>query len=150
MVEADVDVPKGQARPRLASRLPLPLHSWLPQWSSKRLRHFPFYQASAVAFEALPSIKPPPPVSRTGVDLEVVFLVGLQSTLLEAHTRSLDDGRRVPWWWEDVWLTRDSDVVMTQMLVSMMTWYQDEVCKSRIGIIWAEHVSDHLSRSCDW
>ena len=34
--------------------------------------------------------------SGSGVDLEVVFLVGLQSTLLEAHTRSLDDGRRVP------------------------------------------------------
>ena len=27
--------------------------------------------------------------SRTGVDLEVVFFVGLQSTLLEAHARSL-------------------------------------------------------------
>ena len=89
MVEADVDVSKGQARPRPASRLLLPLHSWLPQWSSKRLKHFPFYQAPVVAFEALLSIKLPPPVSRTGVDLEVVFLAGLQNTLLEAHTRSL-------------------------------------------------------------
>ena len=65
----------------------------------------------------------------------------------------LDDGRRVPWWWEDVvivWLTRDSDVVMTQMLVSMMTWCQDEVYRSRIGIIWADHVSGHISRSYDW
>ena len=52
MVEADVDVPKGQARPRPASRLPLPLHSWLPQWSSlKRLRALPLDQAPVVAFE---------------------------------------------------------------------------------------------------
>ena len=42
------------------------------------------------------SIKLPSPDSRTGVDLEVVFLVGLQSTLFEAHTRSLDNERRVP------------------------------------------------------
>ena len=59
----------------------------------KRLRALPLDQALVVAIEALPliklllqrsrhfpSIKLPPPVSRTGIDLEVVFLIGLQST----------------------------------------------------------------------
>ena len=58
MVEIDVDVPKGQARPRLASCFPLPLYSWLLQWFSKQLRALLLDQAPAVAFEALPSIKP--------------------------------------------------------------------------------------------
>ena len=58
MVEADVDVLKGQARPHPASCLPLPLHSWLPQWSSKQLRALPLDQAPVVVFEALPLIKP--------------------------------------------------------------------------------------------
>ena len=54
MVEADIDVLKGQARLRPASRLPLPLHSWLPQWSSlKRLKAFLLDQVSVVAFKAL-------------------------------------------------------------------------------------------------
>ena len=145
MVEADVDVPKGQAKPRPASRLPLPLHSWLPQWSSKRLRHFPFYQASAIAFEALRLIKPPPPVSRTGIDLEVVFLVGLQSIPLEAHTRSLDDGRRIPWWWGDivvVWRMRDPDVVMTwRWWCPWWYWWWLDV---RMKFVC------HVSQSCDW
>ena len=88
--------------------------------------------------------------SRTGVDLEVVFLVGPPSTLLEAHTRSLG------------WKTRDdrcSSVderpgcgyeVMTWMLVSMMTWCQDEVCRSRAEIMWVVTCRDHVSRSCEW
>ena len=49
-------------------------------------------QATFVAFEVLSSIKLPPPVSKAGIDLKVVFLVGLQSVLLEAHTRFLDNG----------------------------------------------------------
>ena len=54
MVEADVDVPKDQVRPRPASHLLLPLHSWLPRWSSlKRLRVLLLDQAPVVAFEAL-------------------------------------------------------------------------------------------------
>ena len=82
MIEVDVDVPKGQARPHMASHLPLPLYSWLPQWffCYSNQGHFP-------------SVELPPPDSRTGIDLKVVFFVGLQRTLLEAYTKSLDDGR---------------------------------------------------------
>ena len=40
--------------------------------------------------------------------------------------------------------------VMTRMMVSMMTWCQDEVRRSRVEIMWADHVSGHVSRSCDW
>ena len=93
--------------------------------------------------------------SRTGVDLEVVFLVGppstlLEGTLLEAHTRSLG------------WKMRDdrcSSVderpgcgyeVMTRMLVLMMTWCQDEVRRSRAEIMWVVTCRDHVSRSCEW
>ena len=78
MVEADIDVPKGQVRPRPASRFPLPLHLWLSQLSScySNQEHFP-------------SIELPPPDSMIVVDLEAVFRVGLQNTLFEAYTRSL-------------------------------------------------------------
>ena len=165
MVEADVDVSKDQARPRPASHLPLPLHSWLPQWSEAiegtspwsssccSDRGTPLDQAT-VAFEALP--------------LDQATTTGFQDWRWSwsslpcgppKHPCSrptlgpLDDGRRVPWWWEDVvivWLTRDSDVVMMQILVSMMTWCQDEVHRSCVGIMWTGHVSGHVSRSCDW
>ena len=39
--------------------------------------------------------------------------------------------------------------VMTRMIVSMMTWYWDKVRRSRVGIMWADHVSSHVLRSHD-
>ena len=74
-----------------------------------------------------------------GVDLEVVFFVGFQSTWLEAHIRFLDDGWCVPWWWEDVvvvWQMRDLDVLMTWKWwwrgCVLITWCPDEVRRSRL------------------
>ena len=153
MVEADVDVPKCQARPHPASRLPLPLHSWLRQWSEAIEGTSSWSSSCCNNRGHFPSIQQPPSDSRTSVDLEVVFFAGLQSTPAWGHTRSLDDGRCKPWWWEDVviiWLTKDSNVVMMQMLVSMMTWCQDKIRKSRVAIMWADHVSGHVPRSYDW
>ena len=92
--------------------------------------------------------------SRTGVDLEIVFLVGLQSTLLEAHTRSLGLLKT-----RAAMMKRCSNVdersgcdyeLMTRILVLMMTWCQDEVRRSRVKIMWVDHMSGHVSRSCDW
>ena len=89
--------------------------------------------------------------SRTGVDLEVVFSVGPQSTLLKVHTRSLGSKTCA------AMMKRCSSVderprcgyeVMTRILISMMTWCQDEVRLSRAEIMWVDHVSGHVSRSC--
>ena len=95
--------------------------------------------------------------SRTGIDLEVVFLVGHPSTLLETHIRSPGLKTRA------AMMRRYSSVdersgcgheMMTRMLVSMMTWCQDEVHRSRAEIMWVitcqDHVSGHVSRSCEW
>ena len=35
--------------------------------------------------------------------------------------------------------------VMMQMLVLIITWYQDKVCKSRVEIMWV----DHINKSCE-
>ena len=91
--------------------------------------------------------------SRTGVDLEVVFVVGLQSTLLKAHAKSLGSLKTCA-----AMMRKSSSVdkrpgcgyeVMTRMLVSMMTWCQDKVCRSRIEIMWVDHSSGHMLRSCN-
>ena len=72
MIEADVDVPKGQAKPRPANCHPLLLHLWLPLvvFFCSNWGNTPYATTTG---------------SKTGVDLEVVFLVGLQNTLLEAY-----------------------------------------------------------------
>ena len=89
--------------------------------------------------------------SRTGVDLEVVFLISLQSTLLEAYTRFLGLLKT-----RIAMIRRYSSMdkrpgygyeVMMRMLVLMMTWYQDKVRRSRIEIMWVDHVSGHVLRS---
>ena len=66
--------------------------------------------------------------SRTGIDLEIVFLVGVQSTLLEAHARSLGSlktraamMRRCSSMDERLGCGYEVEVVMTRMSVSMMT-----------------------------
>ena len=161
IVEVDVDVSKGQARPYPASRFPLLLHLWLPQWFSysKQLRALLLDQVPVVAIEGTsPLIRPPPPVSKTADDLEVVFLASLQSTpargphyvfrqwmthaeMMRRCSNRMTDGR--------LGCSHEMGMI-TQMLVSMMTWYQDEACKSRVGIMWADHVSGYVSRSCDW
>ena len=76
MVEVDDDISKSQAKPCPASCLPLPLGSWLPPmvFSCSNWGHSP--HTTTTGF-------------RTGIDLEVVFLVGLQRTLLEAYARFL-------------------------------------------------------------
>ena len=120
MVEADIDVPKG--RPDRVRPAIFPYHFICGsfQWSSccSNQRHFPSTKGTSLYATTTRS--------KTGVDLEVVFLVGppstlLEGTLLEAHTRSLG------------WKTRDdrcSSVderpgcgyeLMTRMLVLMMT-----------------------------
>ena len=151
MIEADVDIPKGQARLRPASHLLLLLHLWLPQWSFCYINrgHFPL-------------IELPPPDSRTDVDLGIVFFVGLQSTLLEAHTKSLNNGQCVLGWWKDVvvvWQMRDPDIVMTWELWREC-WYQwwldiriefvGHVLGSYEQIMWVVICRDHvIGRSCD-
>ena len=70
---------------------------------------------SLIAIEVNPS-HTTTTASGPGVDLGVVFFIGLQSILLKAHIRSLDDKQRVLWWWEDVvvvWQMGDPDVIMT-------------------------------------
>ena len=77
MIKADIDVPKNQAKPRLASLFLLPLHLWLPSVV------FPYSDQGHSPYTTTTG-------SRTGVDLEVVFFVGFQNTLLESHARFLD------------------------------------------------------------
>ena len=108
------------------------------------------------------SIKVLPPDSRTGIDLEAVFLVGLQSILLEAHTRFLDNGQCVPWWWEDVvvvWQMRDPDVVMTwewwrgwwyRWWLDVRMKFVGHVSRSCEQIMWVVTCRDHvIGRSRD-
>ena len=99
MVEADIDVSKGQARPRPASRLPLSLYSWLPQWSScsKQLKALPFDQAPVVAIEGTsPQSSHHQRIPGLALILRESSLRASKAPQLEAHTRSLDNGRRVP------------------------------------------------------
>ena len=94
------------------------------------------------------------PGSRICVDLEVVFLVDLQSTLLEAYARSLSSLKM-----RTMMMKRCSSVderprcgyeVMIWILVSMITWCQNEVHRSRVEIMWVVTYRDHVSRSCEW
>ena len=103
------------------------------------------------------SIQPPLPDFKTGVDLEIVFLAGLQSTpawgphwVLRQSTTCVVMMKRCSNHITDERLGCSYDMgVMTQMLVSKMTWYQDEVCRLRVRILWADHISGHISKSCD-
>ena len=85
--------------------------------------------------------------SRTGVDLEVIFFVGLQSTLLEAHARFPG------------FLKTRAMVMRRYCSVDerprcgyevMMTWCQDDVYRSCVKIMWMVTCKNHLSRSCEW
>ena len=114
MIETNVDVPKDQAKPRSASYLLLPLHSWFPPvvFFCSNQGHTPYATTTG---------------SRTSIDLEVVFFVALQSTLLEAHTRSLDVlriraamMRRISSLDKRLGCGYDVEEVMTRMSVSIM------------------------------
>ena len=76
MVEADVDVLKGQARLHPASCILLPLYLCLPQvvFSCSNQGHFSHATITG---------------TRTSIDLEIVFLIGLHNTLLKAHAKFL-------------------------------------------------------------
>ena len=72
MVEADIDVSKGQARSRPASRL---------------LNHFTHDSLQWSSLVAIEGISPHATTTRfrNDVDLEVIFLISLQITLLKAY-----------------------------------------------------------------
>ena len=144
MVEANVDVPKGKVRLCSTSRFPLSLHLWLPPvvFSCNNRGYTP--HAIIIG-------------SRTGIDLEVAFLVALQSTLLEAHARSLGllktraaMIRRCSHVDERPGYGYEVEIVMMRMLISMITRCQDEVCRSCVKIMWVDHVSDHVLQLCKY
>ena len=91
-----------------------------------------------------PSIQPPPPFPGLVLILKYSLLRASKAPQLEAYTSSLDNGWCVPRWWKDVvivWLTGDSDVVMT------WEWWR------RCWYWWWHHVRmkfvDHVSGSCE-
>ena len=89
-----------------------------------------------------------------------------QSALLKTRARFLDFLKTHAAVMRRSGCSHDVEVVVTRMWVSMMVWYQGwmvmliwelmmmwyqyEVCKSRIEIIWVDHVSCHVPSSCDW
>ena len=94
--------------------------------------------------------------SRIGVNLEIVFLVGLQSTLLEAYTRFLDSLetravkiKRYSSVDKKPGCGHDVEVVMTRMSILMMIWCQKEDYRSHIKIIWLIPYRGHIIESCD-
>lgn len=76
MIEANINIPKGQARPHLTSRFFLLLYSWLllVVFSYSNQRHS--LHATIIS-------------SRYGVNFKKIFFINLQSILFEAHARSL-------------------------------------------------------------
>ena len=93
--------------------------------------------------------------SRTGIDLKVVFFVGLQSTLSEAHARSLGSlktrvamMRRPEYSSVEIMVGRprcghDIGVVMTQMCLN------DLISKMRFVDTCQDHVINHVPKSCN-
>ena len=102
MVEADIDVLKNQARPRLASRFLLPLYLWLSLivFSCSNWGHSPYDITTRF---------------RIGVDLEVIFFVDLQNTLLEAHARSLSSLKMYTTMMKRVGYGYNVEMIITQM-----------------------------------
>ena len=121
MIKADIDVSKDQTRPRLVS--------YLPYYFTRDSMIFSYSNQENFSHTTTTG-------SRIGVNLKIIFFIGLQSPLLKAHARFLGLLKTRAIIMRRPGYSHDMKMVMTQICLD------DLMSKMRF--------ISHLLRSCDW